>query len=189
MTWFGVPVPPWKPKKLKRGATSLRFCIKGDIPSLKNNKQATTVRKDSYEHIDNWKPEGGMVSVAEAKKMAKEAVKLTRAKVIPNKKYQAFLAEQQPHIEAQAAWWVNRLGERKGLMFPVNRANVNIRFYWAHAHIQDTHNKEQSVLDLLTASRILTDDDYTVTDPHAEGQLYKDEILENICLINITVNL
>ncbi len=190
MTWFGIPVPPWKPKKMKAGATSLRFVITGDIPSKKNNNQATTIRKDAYEYIDKWLEEHPLeiLTINDARKMAKAAIKKTRAKVIPNKPYQAFLEVNQPKIEAQAAWWAEKLQE-KGLVFPISRAAVNIRFYWAHAHRQDTMNKAQSVLDLLTAAKVLSDDDYTVTDPHAEGQLYKDEIVENICLINITVNL
>ena len=188
MTWFGVPVPPWKEKKLKPGASTLRFLITGSIPSLKNNKQATTVRKDAYDFIDDWNPGKEMVTLAEARAMARGAIKKTRAKVIPNHAYQEFLLLNKPKIEEQAAWWSKKLGS-KGLIFPLSRAVVNIRFYWSMAHIQDTMNKAQSVLDLLTASKILTNDDYTVTDPKPESGLYKDEIIANICMIQVSINL
>lgn len=188
-TWFGVPVPPWKPKKMKGGGACLRFVVTGDIPSKKNNNQATSVRKDAYDCIDEQCPEGSaMITVAEAWKMARKAVRKVYAKVIPNIPYNTFLEANRPIIEAQAAVWSERLAE-KGLMFPVAAANVKIRFYWAHRHRQDTMNKAQSILDLLVSCRVLKDDDYTVTDPEAEGQCYYEEITDNIAMIFVTVDL
>lgn len=183
MTWFGVPVPPWKPKKMSSKNMTLTFVITGKMPSKKNNQQSTTVRKEAYDFIYEI-PEGNY-SAAEVKKWAKKAVRLVRSKVIPNHEYKAFVELQRPVIEQQAAHWSERLRE-KGLMFPLTKAKVNIRFYFAQKHRQDTMNKAQTILDLLVLCRVLSDDDYTVTDPKAEGQLYKDEIVENICEIKIT---
>jgi hypothetical protein len=187
-TWFGVPVPPWKPKKMKGGGACLRFVVTGSIPSKKNNNQATTVRRDAYDWIDDFLNELNVLTAEQVRKMARTAVKKVFAKVIPNKPYNEFLEKNRPIIEAQAAIWAERLRD-KGLIFPVEAANVKIRFYWAHRHRQDTMNKAQSILDLLVSCRVLKDDDYTVTDPEAEGQCYHEEVVDNIAMIFITVDL
>lgn len=166
---------------------TLTFVLNGKMPSKKNNNQATCVRQDAYAYInEQTKDEESQYSAEDVRRIARQAVREVWAKVIQNKEYQEFILEQRPDLEKQAAYWSEKL-MAKGLFFPITKAKVNIRFYFAQAHRQDTMNKAQTILDLLVLCRILKDDDYTVTDPQAEGQLYKDEIRENICEIKITI--
>ena len=45
VTYFGIPIPPFKEEKLGAGATPIRFVLTGKMPSKKNNQQSVTVRK------------------------------------------------------------------------------------------------------------------------------------------------
>jgi hypothetical protein len=184
-TYFGIPIPPWKPKKIKAASPTLTFVLKGKIPSKKNNNQSVCVTQAAQQYITDH-ANGGSISVANAR----EAVRKVTSKIIPNIPYNNFISANMGFIEEQREVWRKRMQDKgRELIYPIRRASVKIRFYWAHKHRQDTMNKTQTILDLLVQAMILADDDYTVCDPIAEGQLYKDEIVDNICEIKITVDI
>ena len=50
ISYFGVPIPPFKEEKLGAGSITIRFVLTGKVPSKKNNQQAIAVRK----HARDW---------------------------------------------------------------------------------------------------------------------------------------
>ena len=40
LTYFGVPVPPFKEEKIGAGSVTIRFVVTGKIPSKKNNQMS-----------------------------------------------------------------------------------------------------------------------------------------------------
>jgi len=181
-TWFGIPVPPWRDRKLGSGQCTIRFVIKGPIPSKKNSQQAISRRKEALEFLDNLKRPPTMEE-------AKRAVRMVTAKMMANVRYMKFLEDQRPAIEKQREFWMKQLGE-KGLIFPIQKASMSIRFYFAHRHRQDSVNKQQSVQDLLKDLKVIVDDDYTCLNPiMLDADCYHEEILSNIVVVTLSFRL
>ena len=190
VTYFGVPIPPFKEPKLEKGSTTIRFVITGSIPSKKNNSQSIVIRKEARNFIKDWgKNKQGVVTIKEAMFIANEAVSLTHSKIMPNLKYNEWIEQQRPIIEKQREFWMNRLQE-KGLYFPLSKANMSIRFYFSKNYFIDSISKQESVQDLLTDLKIITDDNYTVLNPISVASAnYKEEIIYNICFVSLTFKL
>ena len=188
VTYFGVPIPPFKESKLGAGSTTIRFVITGRIPSKKNNSQAIVKRKEARELISQWVRDnkGKPITPQEAAAMANKAVSLTFAKIMPNLEYNAWVEEQRPIIEQQREFWVDQL-QQKGLIFPLNKCTMSIRFYFANDYFIDSISKQESIQDLLTDLKIITDDNYKVLNPiHTASAQYKDELLHNICFVSLS---
>lgn len=184
-TYFGVPTPPWPEKKMGAGSFTIWFLIKGRVPSKKNNQQAVTRRDEAMKYLDELFANKGAITKAEAV----AAVKKVSAKMRGNDRYKLFLEEQAPEMQKQMQFWVERYGP-KGLVFPISGAVMNIRFYFAETHRQDSVNKQQSVQDLLKDCHIILDDDYTVINPiTSAGQCFSGEIRDNLTFVSLTFRL
>jgi hypothetical protein len=185
-TYFGVPIPPFKEKKLGAGSVTIRFVIVGSIPAKKNHQQAVAVRKKAYEYMKAHFASNKTMTPAQVTK----AVRLVHGKVRPNTEYMAFLATQKPVIHAQMEWWSDRLRDSKGLIFPLSKASLSLRFYFKSRHVQDTVNKQQSVQDLLKDCGVIVDDDYDTINPiHSASACYVEEIIDNIAFISLSFRL
>ncbi len=186
VTYFGVPIPPFKENKLGAGTTTIRFVITGKLPSKKNSSQAVVRRKEAREYIKaKSKENGGMITAKEAQ----IAIGMTNAKIMPNLAYNQWKEEQRPIIEKQREFWMDRLQE-KGLFFPLSKASMSIRFYFANDYFIDSISKQESVQDLLTDLQIIQDDNYKVLNPiYTASAQYKDELIHNICFISLTFKL
>ena len=126
ITYFGVSFPPFKEDKLGVGAYTIKFAFKGNIPSLKNCRHAVPVLKNAHQFIkDNTDKSGNIHS-----SIARKALSKVYAKITPNLKYEKWLEEQKPYIEAQREYWAERLHER-GLVFPLSKAKLNFTFYFS----------------------------------------------------------
>lgn len=181
-TYFTVPLPPWKDRKLGAGSITIRFVIKGTVPSKKNNQQAVCIRKEANKFIHNIK---GPIT----KEHALQAIKLVRGKMRGNDKYKQFLKEQRPIIEEQRKFWIDRL-QAKGLTFPLSAATMSIRFYFAQRYRQDSINKQQSIQDLLKDCHIIHDDDYTCINPIvADADCFHGEITQNLTFVSLSFKL
>lgn len=185
ITYFGVTFPPFKEDKLGKGAYTIKFSFKGNIPSLKNCRHAVPVLKNAHQFIkDNTDKSGNIHS-----SIARKALSKVYAKITPNLKYEKWLEEQKPHIEAQREYWAERLHER-GLIFPLSKAKLNFTFYFSNNYIVDIISKQESIQDLLTDLKILTDDNYFVANHITTAAAnYKDEMTENATLVSISVKL
>lgn len=184
-TWFGVKIPEWRPEKYGSGSTTLRFVLTGKIISKKNNNQAFAIRKPALTFLDNLQNTQGYITLADAKK----AVNMVRGKLIGNTEYRKFLQKCKPIIQAQAAHWSERLGE-KGLIFPLKKSTMTLRLYFKDSYIADSANKLQTIQDLLVDAGVLVNDDRKSLNPiHCESADYYQQLYQNIAFISLTFRL
>lgn len=180
-TYFEVPIPPFKEEKLGAGSTTIRFVITGKIPSKKNNSMAVTIRKPARSYLNNVS-KNGMVTL----KQAQAAISRTSSKVRGNREYQQWVKEQKPIMLKQMNEWSKRLSS-KGLVFPLTKATMSVRFYFNNNYSIDSINKGQSVQDLLVDCNVIQDDNYNVLNPiHYASANYKDELIYSICFVSIS---
>jgi hypothetical protein len=180
-TYFGVPIPPFKEEKLGAGSVTIRFILTGKIPSKKNNQMSVAVRK----HARNWLKKQVFVGRAEADK----AVSMCKSKVRPNEEYQKWVEKMKPVLHQQSAWWSKKL-EHRGLVFPLKKATMSIRFYFQHRYVSDTVNKQQSCQDLLVEAGIIANDDYKTLNPiHSASASFYEEIIHDIAFISLSFRL
>lgn len=185
LTYFGIPIPPWRKRPFGSGAVTIRFVITGKIPSKKNNLQATSIRREAYKFIDQIYSGGKQPSKAEMVK----AIRLVRAKMVGNVEYRQFLVDQRPKMIEQMAVWSKRL-QGKGFFFPISNASVSIRIYFAQRHRQDSVNKQQSIQDLIKDCGIISDDDYITINPITmDADCFHGDINDNIAVIALTFKL
>lgn len=184
-TWFGVPIPPPKDEIFGRHSTTIKFVIKGNIPSKKNNQQAVTIRQVARDWVRNQQRQKANPTWDDIH----TAISMVSSKMRGNAKYLEFVETYKPVIIQQMQFWANSLGE-KGLIFPLTKATMSIRLYFKGRYRTDTVNKQQTIQDLLVECGVVADDDYKTLNPIiGRSTCYADEIIEDIAVINITTNL
>ncbi len=182
LTHFGIPVPPFKEKKLGAGSVTIRFVLTGKIPSKKNRVTSMAVRQDAKDYIksllDNISKEDAI-----------RAINKVYSKVVGNQEYKEWVEKTKPVIHAQAQEWIKRLGP-KGLIFPLRSAALSLRFYFNNRYVTDTVNKQQSVQDFLIAAGIIANDDYNSLNPiYSASACYVDELIHSISVISLSFRL
>jgi len=185
-TYFGIPIPPFKEKKLGAGSTSIRFVIAGTIPSKKNNQQAVSIRSDAKSFIFGVnKKKKGKITIEDAVK----AINMVKSKMRGNDEYRDFVNKFKPIIQAQRDEWEARLKD-KGLKFPLLSASMTLRLYFKDKYVTDTVNKQQTIQDLLIECGVIANDDYKSLNPiHSASACYFDELIYNIAFISLTFKL
>lgn len=184
-TYFGVPIPPFKEKKLGAGTCTIRFIVTGKIPSKKNNQMSVTVRREAKNFLFSKQKRGENVGFQDAL----EAVGLVYSKMRGNEAYREFVGIQKPKIAAQMKEWAVRLG-KKGLIFPLRMAAMNLRFYFKDRYVTDTVNKQQTVQDLLIECGVIANDDYKSLNPISSASAcYYEELIYNIAFISLSFQL
>jgi hypothetical protein len=185
LCYFGVNIPPFKEQKLGAGAASIRFVIKGRIPSKKNNQMAVAVRRDAKNFLFEKQKTGQPVTFQDAL----AAVDLVYSKMRSNQDYEAFVKEQKPIIQAQMQKWSASLYE-KGLIFPLQKAAMNLRLYFKDRYVTDTVNKQQTIQDLLIECGVIANDDYKSLNPISSASAcYYEELIHNIAFISLSFQL
>jgi len=183
-TYFGVAVPPFKEKKLGAGSVTIRFVLKGNVVSKKNNQNAVASRKHAIDFIKS-KSVGGQVSLSDAIK----AIYMVKAKMRGNAQYNEFLERMKPVIQAQMLHWSNSL-RGKGLIFPLPVSTMNLRLYIKDKYRRDTANAQQTIQDLLVDSGVLVDDDdLHLPSYRAASARYYEELIHNIAFISLSFRL
>lgn len=183
--WFGTRIPEWRGEKYGSGATTIRFVLTGKIISKKNNNQAFAIRKPAINFLQKTAAENGVITLKDAIK----AVNMVKGKLIGNTEYKTFLKKCVPIVQAQAAEWSARLGE-KGLIFPLQKSTLTLRLYFKDAYITDSANKLQTLQDLLVEAGIIVNDDRKSLNPiHCESADYYKELVHNIAFISLTFRL
>lgn len=182
-TYFGVAVPPWRRITWKK-TTTLVFVVTGRIRSKKNELVGVVDRTDAFKLI-NDKPPGHKFTRAEVVAILFK----TFARVINSKEYQEWedgvveilkdqLQQQQPSAS------------ENGLVFPLSKASVKIKFYWNSKHRRDNSNKGEGLHDALVRAHIIEDDSDRVLNPtNAEAGNYTDEVKDSIAVIYVTTPL
>ena len=183
-TYFGVPIPPFKEKKLGAGSTTIRFVLTGRVISKKNNNQAIAIRKPAHD----WARKQEKLRPATWADVHR-CINMVKGKMIGNAAYKEFLSKQKPVIQAQMLEWKNRLGD-KGLIFPLDKSTMSLRLYIKDKYRRDTLNAGQTITDLLVDAGVIVDDDDLHLDPiHAASARYYDELLHNIAFISLSFKL
>lgn len=184
-TYFGVPIPPWKEKKIGAGSTTIRFVLTGKVPSKKNNQMAIAVRKPARDWLKQEHARKGYITLADAV----HAVNMVRAKVRGNQHYNEFLEKIKPVIQSQMLWWSDHLRD-KGLIFPLSSATMCLRLYFKDRYVQDTVNKQQTIQDVLKACGVICNDDYDTINPiRSASACYYEELIYNIAFISLSFRL
>jgi hypothetical protein len=184
MTYFNVPIPPFKEEKYGANSTTIRFVIRGNVPSKKNNQQAVTIRKHARSWANNQQKLGKNPTWNDVQK----AISMTSSKMRGNVKYIDFVKKHKPVLQKQMAEWASRLG-KKGLIFPLSKATMTLTFYFKNRYITDTVNKQQTIQDLLVESGVIANDDYKTLNPiNSKSGCFVDEITEDIAFISLTTN-
>lgn len=184
-TYFGIPIPPFKEEKLGAGSTTIRFVITGKVPSKKNNQQSVAVRKYARDYLKNIMKQKGSISY----KDAQAAIGKTYSKMRSNSEYNEFIKKTKPIIQEQMIVWKDRLGD-KGLIFPISKAALSLRFYFNNRYITDTVNKQQTIQDLLVECNVVSNDDYNTLNPiYSASACYVDELIYSIAFISISFKL
>lgn len=184
-TYFGIPIPPFKEKKLGAGSTTIRFVVTGKVPSKKNNQQAVALRKAARDYINKICQTKRTISHKEAHK----AISMCSAKMRGNAEYIQFLKDTKPVIIKQMQEWSKRLSG-KGLIFPIDRSTLTLRFYFNNRYVTDTVNKQQTIQDLLVECGVIADDNYERLNPiHSASACYVDELIYSIAFISLSFKL
>lgn len=184
-TYFGVPIPPFKEEKLGAGSTTIRFVVTGKVPSKKNSQQAVTIRQRARDFLKQTRSQKGSISYDDAQK----AISMCYAKMRGNAEYIHFVNKTKPVIVAQMQEWSKRL-QSKGLIFPLDKATLSLRFYFNNRYVTDTVNKQQTIQDLLVECGVIFDDDYDSLNPiHSASACYVDELAYSISFISLSFKL
>jgi hypothetical protein len=184
-TYFGIPIPPFKEEKLGAGSATIRFVVTGKIPSKKNSQQAITRRQPARKYLNEQLKKNGVITAKDAHK----AISMTKAKMRANIPYQEFIARTKPIIIEQMAEWSGRLRD-KGLIFPLEKAALSLRFYFNNRYITDTVNKQQTIQDLLVEAGVIANDDYNSLNPiYSASACYVDELIYNIAFVSLSFRL
>jgi len=185
LTYFGVHIPPVNKEKYKSTSTTIRFVIKGNVPSKKNNQQAVTIRKIARDWVNAQKRKG----IPPSYESMHHAISMTSSKMRGNVKYIEFVEKYKPIIRDQMIKWSERLQD-KGLIFPLSKATMTLTFYFKGRYITDSVNKQQSIQDLLVDCGVLANDDYRTLNPiTTSSSCHYEEIIEDIAFISLTTNL
>jgi hypothetical protein len=184
-TYFGVPIPPFKEEKLGAGSCTIRFVVTGKVPSKKNSQQSVAVRRYARDYLKNLMKQKGNIDFNDAQR----AIGKCYSKMRSNAEYNEFIKKTKPVIQAQMAEWSARLRD-KGLIFPISKAALSLRFYFNNRYVTDTVNKQQTIQDLLVECGVIADDDYSRLNPIASASAcYVDELIHSIAFISLSFRL
>ena len=185
VTYFGVPIPPFKEEKLGAGSITIRFVLIGKIPSKKNNQMSVAVRRFAREFAKKQEKKGKQPTWATVNK----AISLCTSKVRSNTEYKEWVEKMKPVLHKQSSWWAGQLCN-KNLIFPLKKCTLSLRLYFKDRYVTDTVNKQQSIQDLLVASGIIANDDYKSLNPiHSASACYFDELIYDIAFISLSFRL
>lgn len=166
----GVWIPLKQIPKPKRYLT-LRFCITGIIPSKKNDFYSENnyrmIAKKAFES-DN------------PQQYLRDNIK---SWIRGSERYRVWCEDIAPVIHQQSAFWMDKYG----IEYPLANVSIKCTYYFADNTMLDLINKDESVFDMLVKKGIILDDNYGVLHKTAsEGYCCKGEIVENICVVDVT---
>ena len=167
---FGVWIPLKKIPTPKKYLT-LRFCITGIIPSKKN---------DFYSENNYRMIAGKAFASANPRQYLKDNIK---SWIRGSERYVKWCEDIAPVVHEQSNFWK----EKYNITFPLPNVSIKCTYYFADNTQLDLINKDESVFDMLVKKGIILDDNYGVLHKtSSEGYCCKGDIVENICIVDIT---
>lgn len=186
-TYHGVHVPPWKHEPVTSCITMV-FVIQGRIPSKKNELVAVVERKDAFAYMKSelsTLPE--MMTKKQAAHLTTTALFKAFGKVVNSKQYEEWEKMAVETFKEQQKLFIPA-AEKHGLIFPISKATVAVKFYWKGKYRRDNSNKSEGLHDALVAAHILADDsDRVMPDTSQGARDYSEELLKSMAVIYITV--
>ena len=166
----GIYIPLKKIPSPKKYLT-LRFCITGIIPSKKN---------DFYSENNYRMIAGKAFASLNPRQYLKDNIK---SWIRGSERYKVWCEQIGPLIHDQSAYWADKYN----LVYPLENVSIKCTYYFADNTQLDLINKDESIFDMLVKKGIILDDNYGVLHKTcSEGYCCKDEIRENICVVDIT---
>ena len=166
----GVWIPLKKIPKPKKYLT-LRFCVTGIIPSKKNDFYA----ENNYRMI---------AGKAFASPNPREYLKANiKSWIRGSERYIKWCEDIAPVIHEQSAYWATKYD----IVYPLENVSIKCTYYFHDNTQLDLINKDEAVFDMLVKKGIISDDNYGVLHKtSSEGYNCKGEIVDNICVIDVT---
>lgn len=185
-TYYGITVPPWKHIPVKKSMT-LVFVVTGRIPSKKNELVAVVDRNDAFKMLkDKMTSMPDMIPKKQAANLAISILFKTFGRVVNSKDYQKWESETVEKLKEQLSKNLPA-AQNNGLIFPLSKASVAIKFYWKGKYRRDNSNKAEGLHDALVKANIILDDsDKVIPDTSHSAMDYSEEILESIAVMYIT---
>lgn len=155
---------------------NIRLCLTGLIPSKKNDyysennirmviKQAVSrhgYSKEAMDYIHNN----------------------SKSWIRGSKKYIQWLSSVDAQLMEQIEFWRVKFN----LQFPLECVSIKNYYWFADRMARDFISKDESVYDMLVTKKIIIDDNYGVLHKTiSDGGCYKDEIVDHIVDIDITI--
>lgn len=191
-TYFGIFIPPYKEEKVsKRGDNvTLRFVLQDYFPSKKNKIIPFTERSEAKKHITkSFENLPSVISKEQAIKIATDAIYKVNSRIVGSTEYKEFVKENKDKLQLQMKYYHDIYGH-KGLIFPISKGKIKIRFLFKSNYRLDTISKEESILDILVSCGVIADDNRFILNPAVrEGISHKGNITEDIADIYITIPL
>ncbi len=186
-TYHGVPIPPWRHVPVGNSMT-LVFVMQGRIPSKKNELVAVVERKDAFKYLKEALADlPDTISKKQAANIAISMVFKAFGKVVNSKAYQLWEETAVNTFKEQLKVFVEA-AHRNGIIFPISKCTVSVKFYWKGKYRRDNSNKAEGLHDALVAAHILADDsDRVMPDTSQGARDYSEEILQSMAVIYITV--
>lgn len=184
--YHGIYVPPWRHEPMGKCLT-LVFVIQGRIPSKKNELVAVVERKDAFSYMrDVLATAPAVIDKTTVANMITTSLFKAYGKVVNSKEYEAWELSAVELFKEQLKLFVPA-AQKHGLVFPLDKATVTVKFYWKGKYRRDNSNKSEGLHDALVAAHILADDSDKVMPDTAQGAKdYSDEILKSMAVIYIT---
>lgn len=177
-TYYGIHVPPWRYSPMGKCMTFV-FIMRGRIPSKKNELVAVVDRNDAFSLLKTMPP---MITHSQATTLlfktfgrVKNSLDYEKWELQAVEIFKDQLSKNQP------------TAEKNGIIFPMQKAVVNVYLYWKGKYRRDNSNKSEGLHDALVKANIILDDSDRVmpnTAQHAGD--YSEEITESMAVIYIT---
>jgi Holliday junction resolvase RusA-like endonuclease len=161
--------------------------VTGRIPSKKNELVAVVDRNDAFKLLKEKM--AAMPDVMSKKQAANLAISMlfkTFGKIVNSKDYQKWESDTVEILKEQLSKNLPA-AQKHGLIFPLSKASVSIKFYWKGKYRRDNSNKAEGLHDALVKANILLDDsDKVIPDTSHSARDYSSEILKSIAVMYIT---
>lgn len=103
--------------------------------------------------------------------------------------YNNWLEKAKETINFQARDQLQKLKARGiDIIFPIGNSSIKVYHYWRTNTVRDNSNKGETIHDLLVDCNVIVGDNWQAMTPtHGDADIYRDEILDHITEINLTV--
>lgn len=187
-TIHGTFIPDWGKNETGKNIT-LTFVLTGKIPSKKNRQRASFNYSWAIGQVKTFFKTRNSVKRVEAIKFIIQLIRNIKPFIFKPADIVEWEEIAGNEITSQAhAILDSPKFSQHGIIFPVDKFSLKVRFYWADEYRRDSSNRFQTIEDLLVSRKIIADDDYkNLSKGTFEAKCFKDKITKHITVISLTV--